>query len=353
MKAGDGPESYAQNSFYHERIAVETAQGIIREEIIHKLDIQQLSSGLLLQSFNIADFGCSTGPNTFLAIQSMLEAVELKVKSVGGLNSPEFQVFYNDLASNDFNTLFASLPPERRYYAAGVPGSFHRILFPKASLHFVYSSFSLQWLSKVPKPVTDRSSPAWNSGRIHYSGAGKEVLEAYSDQFAEDMDSFLQARAHELVGGGLMALIIPGLTDRTSLSQTTGELRFELLGSCLMEMAKRGLVCQEKVDSFNLPVYFPSMKELEAVIERNGQFSIGRTETLINPMDAITKGNLQHSTSSLRAVSEGIVSKHFGSDFTNELFDEYSKKVADGSFFFDPDILTQKMLVVILKRKVE
>ncbi|KAH7571031.1 hypothetical protein JRO89_XS05G0242400 [Xanthoceras sorbifolium] len=68
-------------------------------------------------------------------------------------------------------------------------------------------------------------------------------------------------------------------------------------------------------------------------------------------MDAITKGNLQHSTSSLRAVSEGTVSKHFGSDFANELFNEYSKKVADGSFFFDPDILTQKMLVVILKRK--
>nr|POE71627.1 isoform 2 of probable s-adenosylmethionine-dependent methyltransferase at5g38100 [Quercus suber] len=30
--------------------------------------------------------------------------------------------------SNDFNTLFKSLPPNRQYFAVGVPGSFHGIL---------------------------------------------------------------------------------------------------------------------------------------------------------------------------------------------------------------------------------
>ncbi|KAK7849230.1 putative s-adenosylmethionine-dependent methyltransferase [Quercus suber] len=56
-------------------------------------------------------------------------------------------VFFNDQFSNDFNTLFISLPPNRQYFAAGVPGSFYGRLFPKASLHFIHSSYALQWLS--------------------------------------------------------------------------------------------------------------------------------------------------------------------------------------------------------------
>ncbi|KAL7171056.1 hypothetical protein ACSBR2_035840 [Camellia fascicularis] len=62
----------------------------------------------------MVDFGYSTGPNTFAIVQIIQEAVELKFKSQG-LDSliPEFQFLFNDLVSNDFNTLFASLPPKR------------------------------------------------------------------------------------------------------------------------------------------------------------------------------------------------------------------------------------------------
>ena len=221
-----------------QRGALEAAQEIIKREIAEKLDINQLFSGSST-SFCIADFGCATGPNTFLAVQAILEAVKLKCQSSEGLNSnhvPEFHVFFNDLASNDFNTLFLSLPPKRQYLAAAVPGSFHGTLFPKASLHFAFSSCSLNWLSKVPIEVTDKTSPAWNSGMIQYTK--KEVFEAYLSQFAQDMESFLHARAQELVGGGLVALIVPGQQDAIPFSHTTIKMEFELLASCLMDMAK-------------------------------------------------------------------------------------------------------------------
>ncbi|CAI9763569.1 unnamed protein product [Fraxinus pennsylvanica] len=110
---------------------------------------------------------------------------------------PEFQVFFNDGTSNDFNTLFASLPQNRNYYTVRVPGSFHASQFPKAPLHFAYSSCTLHWLSEVPKEVVDPSSSAWNEGKFLYHGYKNEVFNAYAAQFAKDLDSFLKARAEE------------------------------------------------------------------------------------------------------------------------------------------------------------
>ncbi|XVF82083.1 hypothetical protein PTKIN_Ptkin16aG0015500 [Pterospermum kingtungense] len=230
MNAGDGPNSYVQNSVYQRGIT-EAAKVLVSEEIANKLDIQELSLASS-EPLRIADLGCSYAPNTIVAIQNIIESIECKFQSHGVI-SPEFQVFFNDQVTNDFNSLFASLPVGRKYYTAGVPGSFHDRLFPKASLHFVYSSAALLWLSKVPEGVVDRTGPAWNKGRIHYRDAPKEVFEAYSDQFAKDMDSFLKARVKELAPGGLMALVIPASQD-----VALGSSEVELLGSCLMDMAK-------------------------------------------------------------------------------------------------------------------
>ncbi|KAI5353227.1 hypothetical protein L3X38_006120 [Prunus dulcis] len=60
---------------------------------------------------------------------------------------------------------------------------------------------ALNWLSQVPETGRrEEPSSAWNAGKILYSS--REVTEAYSCQFANDMGLFLQARANELVGGG-------------------------------------------------------------------------------------------------------------------------------------------------------
>ncbi|PRQ37296.1 putative loganate O-methyltransferase [Rosa chinensis] len=158
MKGGDGPDSYAKNSTY-QRKAMESVKELVTKGIAEQLDIDLL---LPSNSFHIADLGCSVGPNTFSSVENILEAVQLKFQSQGLMNHqiPEFQVFFNDHTPNDFNLLFKSLPSNRQYYAAGVPGSFYGRLFPSASIHLFHSSFALQWLSKVPKDVEDKNSPA-------------------------------------------------------------------------------------------------------------------------------------------------------------------------------------------------
>ncbi|XVF43434.1 hypothetical protein PTKIN_Ptkin02bG0039800 [Pterospermum kingtungense] len=127
-----------------------------------------------------------------------------------------------------------------QYFAAGVPGSFYGRLFPESSPNLVHSSYALQWLSKVPEEVLDKNSLAWNKGRVYYTNAAEDhVRKAYAAQFAKDMGRFLDARAKELVVGGMMVLIMGSVPDGIPNSQTPPGLMFDLLGSSLMDMAER------------------------------------------------------------------------------------------------------------------
>ncbi|KAK7849298.1 farnesoic acid carboxyl-o-methyltransferase [Quercus suber] len=122
---------------------VEVAKEKINEAIANHFDINTLSGSL--NPICVADLGCSTRPNTFFSVKNIIEAIELKYISKGeNTETPKFMEFFNDQFSNDFNTLFISLPLNRQYFAAGVPGSFYGRLFPKASLHFIHSSYALQ-----------------------------------------------------------------------------------------------------------------------------------------------------------------------------------------------------------------
>ncbi|KAI3455090.1 hypothetical protein Pfo_011753 [Paulownia fortunei] len=230
MNGGDGTYSYTKNSQYQKQ-ASDFAKGMIKEAITEKLDAKILL--FISSTFRIVDFGCSVGPNTFFTMENVIEAVENKC-FLQGLDSKnmEFQVFFNDHAANDFNRLFASLPPDRQCHAAGAPGSFHGRLFPRASISLAHSSYALQWLSKVPERLSDSKSTAWNEGKIHYTGSPREVVDAYADH----------ARAEEIVEGGLMILIMPGIPDGVCHSQLPAGVLFNFLESSLMDLATE--VCE-------------------------------------------------------------------------------------------------------------
>ena len=62
---------------------------------------------------------------------------------------------------------------------------------------------------------------------------------AYKAQYHKDMEQFLQARAQEIVYGGLMVLIVTGVPNGTHHSQSLLSMSVELLGTCLMDMARK------------------------------------------------------------------------------------------------------------------
>ncbi|XP_062109827.1 loganic acid O-methyltransferase-like [Humulus lupulus] len=364
MNGGDGTYSYTKNS-YLQKAGVNAAKTTIHDAIVDKLDIKELFFSASTNNrtiFRIADLGCSVGPNTISTTEGILEVVQHKYQQsqqhlhFSSSKTLEFQVFFNDQVTNDFNTLFTSLPAERPYFAAGVPGSFHGRLFPNSSLHLVHSSYGLQWLSKLPEELLDENSAAFNRGRIHYLNASDEVCNAYKAQFAKDMAKFLDARAKELVVGGLMVLTVPSVQDGVPCSRSVMYVLFHLLGSSLMDLAKEGLISEDQVDSFNIPVYAVSPNEMTELIEGNECFSIERMElTKAKSSNDYGQGfqfTGQALSMHLRAGMEILVAKHFGTAIIDELFDRVYKKIEELSDQIQPLIYEGgSQLTLVLKRK--
>ncbi|KAL0296661.1 UNVERIFIED_CONTAM: Loganic acid O-methyltransferase [Sesamum radiatum] len=343
MNGGEGANSYAQNSSLQGGI-VEAARPVIEEEISTKIDVKQVSS-----TFKIADFGCSTGHNSFAAMHVITQAISRKfdTEELSPL-TPDFHVYFNDQVFNDFNTLFKALPPKRLYYAAGVPGSFRVRLLPKRSIDFAYTSFSLNWLSGAPKAVAEKTSPAWNNGKIHHYGARKEVVEAYTNQFAEETKAFLDCRAEELMPGGLLTILLP-VVPASWNPDTFYTVNTELgvFGSCLVDLAKqRG---QGRLVQLTIVLHQP--EEFKSIIESSNNYTVERMETLYNPGKRVLSSGPKVRATIFRAAFEFMLINHFGGEIIDELFDLYANKLAVSPVLSDAANDKTFEIIVVLKRR--
>lgn len=158
--------TYCRTTKYDQRVVIVMSaidlqkKAITLSKPIREEAIISLYSNTLPRSLAIADLGCSSGPNTFSVVSELIKTLEKLCRKLNH-KSPEYRVFLNDLPGNDFNSIFNSLDNFKEKlqtevkggigpcYFSGVPGSFYGRVFPDQSLHFVHSSYSLQWLSKV------------------------------------------------------------------------------------------------------------------------------------------------------------------------------------------------------------
>ncbi|KAG2281005.1 hypothetical protein Bca52824_052225 [Brassica carinata] len=301
MVGGEGPESYNQNSSY-QRALLEAAKEKMSEAIKAKLSLDLNSD-----RFSVADFGCTSGPNTFVAETGQNPAENI-----------EFQVLFNDFTTNDFNTLFQSLPAGRRYYSAGVPGSFFERVLPKESFHIGVINYAFHFTSKIPKGITDRDSPSWNRD-MHYTGFNKAVKKAYLDQYSADTKILLDARADELVPGGLMLLFGSCLRDGVKMSETSKGIVLDAVGASLNNLAQQGVIEQDKVDSFSTPLHFAE-ENLKQIIEENGRFTIEAFEDIIHAKGEFTLDPKVLAVS-CRASFGTFPSQHFGEQVFTKVFD--------------------------------
>ncbi|XP_028807226.1 salicylate carboxymethyltransferase-like [Neltuma alba] len=316
----------------------------IREEAI-----TNLHSRMLPPSLAIADLGCSSGPNTFFVVSEVIRTVEKLCRHLNQ-QSPEYQVFLNDLPGNDFNNIFRSLGSFKDKlsremvsgvgpcFLSGIPGSFYGRLFPSKSLHFVHSSYSLMWLSQVPEGVEN------NKGNIYMASTSpSNVLKAYYQQFQRDFSLFLQCRAKEVVEGGCMVLTFLG---RRSDDPSSNEccLIWELMATALKDLASKGMIKEEEVDSFNIPQYTPCLSEVEEEVVKEGSFIINHTEVSAvdwnaysdwNTMDnefseaEIVSDGAYNVTKCMRAVAEPLLISHFGEDIIEQIFRSYQEVLTD------------------------
>ncbi|KAH7566368.1 hypothetical protein JRO89_XS08G0145900 [Xanthoceras sorbifolium] len=339
MNGGVGDSSYANNSLVQRKVILITKP--ILEEAITDLYSSSFPAKLA-----IADLGCSSGPNTLLVASEVIKIVNNICKKLGNQSPPEYQVLLNDLTGNDFNTIFRSLPsfqeklktqmaPAASCFFTGVPGSFYGRLFLSESLHFVHSSYSLQWLSQVPEGLES------NRGNIYMASTSPEsVLKAYYQQFEKDFSLFLKCRSEELVTGGRMVLTFLGRKSEDPSSKECCYI-WELMAMALNDM---GLIEEEKMDSFNIPQYTPSPFEIKSQVLKEGSFAVDRLEVSHVNWNAYNNngfnGVADHAilkdsgggynvAQCMRAVAEPLLVSHFGEAIIDEVFDRYREIITD------------------------
>ncbi|XP_038699293.1 S-adenosyl-L-methionine:benzoic acid/salicylic acid carboxyl methyltransferase 3-like [Tripterygium wilfordii] len=334
MKGGSGDTSYAKNSVL-QREVINRMKPVIEEAITN------LCNTIRPTTLAIADLGCSSGPNTLYLVSQIIQVVE----RISEHESTAYQVFLNDLPTNDFNTIFKSLPSFQQQMKKlmgagpclvnGVPGSFYGRLFPKNSVHFVHSSASIHWLSQVPYGLES------NKGNICMaSSSPTSVYKAYYHQFQKDFNSFLKCRSEELVAGGRMALTFMGRTSDDPCKHESSYI-LELLALALKQLVSERLIAEEKVQSFNFPQYSPSPTEVKLEVEREGSFGIDRLElTEIDWNNASKKESDQEEEDDdavensgysmakcMRAGIEPFLVGHFGEEIMDKLFSRYTEIV--------------------------
>ncbi|XP_021300863.1 benzoate carboxyl methyltransferase-like [Herrania umbratica] len=339
MNSGDKETSYGSWSLPQEMV-LSKARPILEDTI--KDMFSNVSS---TDCIKVADLGCSSGPNTFMAISIVVDAFHEMCQQAQLKSSPEIQAFLNDLPENDFNSVFRSvasftdrIKKEKGdkfgpCFVTGVPGSFYGRLFPNRSLHLVHSSYSVHWLSKVPDGIGN------NKGYVYMAESSPpNVFKAYSRQFKEDFSTFLKLRSQEMIPGGRMVLTFNG---RSNLYPSKEDDDWKLqLAKSLYDLVAEGIVKEADADSFNIPLYAPYKGELCEIIQKEGSFDLDKLEVVqINwgPRDVLTNEDFeldkyqwgQKTANSVRAITEPMLARHFGEDILDKLFRGLAKYEAE------------------------
>ncbi|CAL5029440.1 unnamed protein product [Urochloa decumbens] len=318
MEGGQGETSYINNSQVQSR-NLEMAVDILKETL-DTIRLPRRPEKLL----TAADLGCSCGQNTLFVADTIVQHMTDMYTSHGHA-PPEFFFYFSDLPSNDFNILFHLLPDHdsstaagdggrrrrRSYFAGGVPGSFHGRLFPARSIDAFTSTFSVHWLSQVPREVMDRGSPAYNRGKVFVHGA--------------------PAATGALKPGGAVFLLFLG---QPAGADPTDQGPVRLLYGTMFEdawadLVREGLIEKEKMDSFNVPLYAPTLDEVREAV--GGAFRINRLEMVTGsapvvdrPGDASAVGRTV--ANNVRSFVGALVDAHVGKAMADELFGRLQRR---------------------------
>jgi CRISPR/Cas system CMR subunit Cmr4 (Cas7 group RAMP superfamily) len=161
------------------------------------LECQAVIAADLPTSFTIVDYGCSQGANSVVAIEEILSNLRKKYSTTPSLN---FLVVFNDQSTNDWTTLFKTVEKhflkDEHVTTLASGNSFYEQIMPSNSVHFAYTSTSINWISKKPCNITNQCC-------ISAVEVRQEEFQLWKQQAYNDYKLFLQNRSKELKKGEL------------------------------------------------------------------------------------------------------------------------------------------------------
>jgi hypothetical protein len=206
----------------------------------------------------IVDYGASEGRNSLEPIRTAIAVLRERA----GMRA--ISVVHTDLPDNDFAALFAVVAENPGSYMRGtadvfpsvIGRSFYGQILPSASVTLGWSSWAVQWLSRVPAPIPDQLQVAFSHDAT--------ARAAYAAQAEADWRRFLAARAAELRPGGRLVLVTMARDD-------AGDFGYEpclaAMYATRQELVAEGLVRGEEAARMAIPTVGRSRAELLAPFE--------------------------------------------------------------------------------------
>jgi SAM dependent carboxyl methyltransferase len=164
------------------------------------------------QPVTVLDMGSSEGRNAVRVMATVVTGLRRRTDQ-------PLQTIYSDLASNNFNRLFANVAEARRaglfvagVYAGAVGASFYGPLQPAGTVHLATIFNAIHWLDRLPAvPVPDFVAYRRPLAAQTEITALPEVTAAFTRQAEQDLVRFLECRARELVPGAKLLLASRGV----------------------------------------------------------------------------------------------------------------------------------------------
>jgi hypothetical protein len=212
----------------------------------------------------IADYGASEGHNSMLPIGAAIAALRARLP-----HGAAIAVVHTDLPNNDFSGLFRAIATDPDSYTrndaavfpSAVGRSFYGQILPPASVDLGWSSWAVQWMSRVPAEIPDQVQVAFSRDPA--------ARAAYAEQAAEDWRAFLAARSRELRPGGRLVVL-------TMATDDSGDFGYrplvEAMFSALEEMVGESFLDAEELMRMAIPTYGRSRAEFLAPFADGGRF---------------------------------------------------------------------------------
>ncbi|WZZ92273.1 hypothetical protein YC2023_120852 [Brassica napus] len=353
MRGGDGHNSYATNSLLQRRVLS------MSKPILVKNTKEMMTNLEFPKCIKVADLGCSSGQNTFLAMSEIVNTINALCQE-RNQNPPEIDCCLNDLPGNDFNTTFKfisffndKLTSNTPCFVSGVPGSFYSRLFPSKSLHFIHSNYSVNYPSKVPEGLEKNKMGVYIT-----SSSPLSEYKAYLNQFQKDFNTFLRMRSEEMVSNGRMVITLLGRNTIDDPLYRDCCHHLTLLSDSLRDLVIEGLVSASTVNSFNMPFYDPTEEEVKEIIRNEASFQINDLETHAfdlghskeeSSLQSCRAKSGEKEANCIRAATETMLVAHFRDAINiDTLFAKYAHHVSQHASCINKTSIT---LVASLVRK--
>jgi SAM dependent carboxyl methyltransferase len=213
----------------------------------------------------IVDYGSLEGKNSLAPMTAAIRALRDGVGAERAIS-----VVHTDLPGNDFAALFQALTNDPASYlrndsatfASAVGRSFYEQILPSDSVTLGWSSWALQWLSRVPEIIPDHVQVAYSRDA--------SVRAAYARQSAEDWGNFLISRGRELRQGGKLVLLMMAVNDQGDFGyRAVLAAMYAALGGLVDE----GIISPTEMRRMAIPTLGRSRADLVAPFTDDGRFA--------------------------------------------------------------------------------